>query len=49
MDPWKDPPGWRTELGWGAATFGAAALCLLAVTTMPLLWAVGRFTNAADR
>lgn len=47
MDPWKDPSGWRAELGWGAATFGAAALCLLMVPALPLLWAVGRLTHAA--
>lgn len=48
MDQWKDPPGWRAELGWGAATFGAAALCLLMVPALPLLWVAGRCISATN-
>ena len=41
--------GWHEDAAWGVAAVIAAALCLIAVPAMPLLWAVGRFTNAADR
>lgn len=41
--------GRREDAAWGVAAVIAAALCLLAVPAMPLLWAVGRFTDAADR
>lgn len=45
MDPWKDRPGWRTELRWGVATSIATLLVLLA---LPLLWVVGRCISATN-
>lgn len=41
--------GRREDAAWGVAAVIAAALCLLAVPAMPLLWIVGRSTHAADR
>ena len=49
MDPWKDPPGWRTELGWGVAALLAGAMCLALAPLLPIVWIAGRMTDAADR
>ena len=49
MDPWKDPPGWRTELRWGVATLAAAALCACVVPLLPVAWLGGRWGHGADR
>lgn len=48
MDPLNEPPGLRTELRWGVATLAAAALCLLMVPALPLLWVVGRCISATN-
>lgn len=45
MDPWKDPPGWRTELGWCVATSLAALLVLLALPMAPVMWLAGRWSE----
>lgn len=49
MDPWKDRPGWRTEVRWGVATSLAAALCLMVVPLLPVAWLGGRRGRGADR
>ena len=49
MDPWKGPPGWRTELVWGVAALLAGAMCLALAPLLPIVWIAGRMTDAADR
>lgn len=49
MDPWKDRPGWRTELKWGIATLVALALCAGVAPLLPAMWLGGRWCRGADR
>ena len=49
MDPWKDPPGWRTELRWGVATAPAALLVLLALPMVPVMWLAGLLSDDDGR
>ena len=43
MDPWKDPPGWRTELRWGIAT------SLAALPMVPVMWLAGLLSDDDGR
>ena len=49
MDPWKDRPGWRTELRWGIATSLAALLVLLALPMVPVMWLAGLLSDDDGR
>lgn len=49
MDPWKDPPGWRTELRRGVATLVALALCAVVAPLLPVAYMAWRCGRGADR